>query len=264
MPDPLRGRWKYKDKNWIKKYIVEAKNKIKKQSKIKKISCLFAESILGCGGQVILPKNYLKEIFKEIRKNNALCIVDEVQTGFGRVGNNFWSFQEHDVVPDIVTLGKPMGNGHPIAAVITTEKIASSFNNGMEYFNSFGGNPVSCAVGKAVLEVIENENLQNNALYIGKYFLSELQKIKNKNKKYISEVRGRGLFLGLDIIKESNSLKPNKELAKKIINFMREKGILLSTDGPYDNVIKIKPPLIFNKENVDNVCKNLEIFFKKI
>ena len=264
MPDPLRGKWKYKDKNWIKKYIVEAKNKIKKQSKIKKISCLFAESILGCGGQVILPKNYLKEIFKEIRKNNALCIVDEVQTGFGRVGNNFWSFQEHDVVPDIVTLGKPMGNGHPIAAVITTEKIASSFNNGMEYFNSFGGNPVSCAVGKAVLEVIENENLQNNALYIGKYFLSELQKIKNKNKKYISEVRGRGLFLGLDIIKESNSLKPNKELAKKIINFMREKGILLSTDGPYDNVIKIKPPLIFNKENVDNVCKNLEIFFKKI
>ena len=114
------------------------------------------------------------------------------------------------------------------------------------------------------MEVIENENLQNNALYIGKYFLSELQKIKNKNKKYISEVRGRGLFLGLDIIKESNSLKPNKELAKKIINFMREKGILLSTDGPYDNVIKIKPPLIFNKENVDNVCKNLEIFFKKI
>ena len=157
-----------------------------------------------------------------------------------------------------------MGNGHPIAAVITTEKIASSFNNGMEYFNSFGGNPVSCAVGKAVLEVIENENLQNNALYIGKYFLSELQKIKNKNKKYISEVKGRGLFLGLDIIKESNSLKPNKELAKKIINFMREKGILLSTDGPYENVIKIKPPLIFNKENVDNVCKNLEIFFKKI
>ena len=165
-----------------------------------KISCLFVESILGCGGQVMLPKNYLKEVFKEIKNNKALCIVDEVQTGFGRVGNNFWSFQEHDVVPDIVTLGKPMGNGHPIAAVITTEKIASSFNNGMEYFNSFGGNPVSCSVGKAVLEVIEKEKLQQNALHVGRYFLSKLEKIKKKNKEYISEAMGRGLFLGVDII----------------------------------------------------------------
>ena len=264
MPDPLRGKWRYEDKDWIKRYINEAKDQIKKQSKIKKISSLFIESILGCGGQVILPKNYLKEVFKEIRKNKALCIVDEVQTGFGRVGNAFWSFEEHDVIPDIVTLGKPMGNGHPIAAVITSEKIASVFNNGMEYFNSFGGNPVSCAVGKAVLEVIEKEKLQQNALDTGKYFLKKLQHIKNKNKKYISEVRGRGLFLGIDIIQESNKLRPNKQLAKKIINFMRENGILLSTDGPYDNVIKIKPPLLFNKDNVDNVCKNLEIFFKKI
>ena len=264
MPDPLRGKWKYKDKDWINKYIREAKDKINNQSKIKKLSCLFVESILGCGGQVILPKNYLKEVFKEIRKNKALCIVDEVQTGFGRVGKNFWSFQEHDIMPDIVTLGKPMGNGHPIAALITTEKIASSFNNGMEYFNSFGGNPVSCAIGKAVLDVIEKEKLQENALSVGKYFLSKLEKIKNKNKKYISEVRGRGLFLGIDIIRDSNELKPNKQLAKKIINFMRDKGILLSTDGPYDNVIKIKPPLVFNKENVDNVCENLDSFFKKI
>ena len=264
MPDPLRGKWRYKDKNWARKYITEAKDKIKTQSKNKKISSFFVEGILGCGGQVILPKNYLKEIFIEIRKNKALCIVDEVQTGFGRVGYNFWSFQEHDVIPDIVTIGKPMGNGHPIAAVITTEKIASTFNNGMEYFNSFGGNPVSCAVGKAVLEVIEKDKLQRNALSIGNYFLNKLQKIKNKNKKYISEVRGRGLFLGIDIINEYDQLKPNKQLANKIINYMREKGILLSTDGPYDNVIKIKPPLVFNKANVDNVCENLEIFFKKI
>ena len=157
-----------------------------------------------------------------------------------------------------------MGNGHPLAAVITTEKIASVFNNGMEYFNSFGGNPVSCAVGNAVLDVIEREKLQENALKVGRYFLNKLQILKNKHKKYISEVRGRGLFLGIDIIQENNTLRPNKQLAKKIINFMREKGILLSTDGPYDNVIKIKPPLLFNKDNVDNVCKNLEIFFKKI
>ena len=157
-----------------------------------------------------------------------------------------------------------MGNGHPIAAVVTTEKIASSFNNGMEYFNSFGGNPVSCAVGKSVLEVIENKKLQENALSVGKYFLNKLERIKRKNNKYISEVRGRGLFIGIDIIKNSNQLKPNKQLAKKIINFMRNNGVLLSTDGPHDNVIKIKPPLVFNKQNVDNVCENLESFFKKI
>jgi 4-aminobutyrate aminotransferase and related aminotransferases len=219
---------------------------------------------LGCGGKVILPKNYLKELFKEIRKNKALCIRDEVQTGFGRVGNHFWSFQEHDVVPEIVTLGKPRGKGHPIAAVITTEKIASVFNNGREYFNSFGGNPVSCAVGKAVLEVIEQEKLQQKALEVGNYFLNKLIKIKNINKKGISEVRGRGLFLGIDLIKEANNLWPNKKLAKKLINYMREKGVLLSTDGPYENVIKIKPPRVFSKRKAELVCEKLETFFNKI
>ena len=264
MPDPLRGKWRYQNSNWIQKYIDEAKTVIRNKIKETKIACFFTESILGCGGQVILPKNYLKEIFSEIRRNNALCIVDEVQTGFGRVGRNFWSFEEHDVVPDIVTLGKPMGNGHPIAAVITTEKIASTFNNGMEYFNSFGGNPVSCAIGKAVLETIDNNKLQKNALLVGNYFLKELKKIQLKYKKYISEVRGRGLFLGIDIIQNSNVSKPNKKLAKLLINYMRNQGILLSTDGPYDNVIKIKPPLVFTKLNVDQVCKNLETFFKKL
>ena len=264
MPDPLRGKWRYQNSNWIQKYIDEAKTVIRNKIKETNIACFFTESILGCGGQVILPKNYLKEIFSEIRRNNALCIVDEVQTGFGRVGRNFWSFEEHDVVPDIVTLGKPMGNGHPIAAVITTEKIASTFNNGMEYFNSFGGNPVSCAIGKAVLETIDNNKLQKNSLLVGNYFLKELKKIQLKYKKYISEVRGRGLFLGIDIIQNSNVSKPNKKLAKLLINYMRNQGILLSTDGPYDNVIKIKPPLVFTKLNVDQVCKNLETFFKKL
>ena len=112
---------------------------------------------MGCGGQIILPPNYLKNIFNFVRKKNALCIIDEVQTGFGRVGKNYWAFEEHNVIPDIVTLGKPMGNGHPISAVITTKEIAKVFNNGMEYFNSFGGNPVSCAVGNAVLDVIHEE-----------------------------------------------------------------------------------------------------------
>ena len=261
MPDPIRGKWTKKNKDWIKKYIEEAKELIDKNfNKKNKLSAFFFESILGCGGQVILPKNYLKNIFKFVKNKNALCIADEVQTGFGRVGKNFWAFEEHGVIPDIVTLGKPMGNGHPIAAVITTEKIANSFNNGMEYFNSFGGNPVSCAVGNAVLDVIENEKLQNNAALTGNYFIKELNKLKIQFPKLISSITGRGLFIGIDLIKKGNPFIPNSILAKNLINHLRHKGILLSIDGPYNNVIKIKPPMVFNKDNVDFVCSEINDF----
>ena len=264
MPDGLRGKWKYLEKGWINKYISQVKitvDAIYKNNKT--LSCFFVESILGCGGQIILPPNYLKEVFKIIRKKNALCIVDEVQTGFGRVGNYFWGFEEHGIIPDIVTLGKPMGNGHPIAAVVTTKKIANKFNNGMEYFNSFGGNPVSCSIGNAVLDVIESEKLQKHAKITGDYFIKSLNKIKSKYPKYISEVRGRGLFLGIDLINNKYNY-PNEKLATLIINKMRQRGILLSTDGPYHNVIKIKPPMTFNKDNVDLVCSELNNIFKKL
>ena len=176
------------------------------------------------------------------------------------MGDKFWAFEDHEVIPDIVTLGKPMGNGHPISAVVTTREIANAFNNGMEYFNSFGGNPVSCAVGNAVLEVIENEQLQNHAKEVGDYFLNSLKIIQKKYSQRISEVRGRGLFLGIDIINE-NSNYPDEYLASKIINNMRDSGILVSTDGPFHNVIKIKPPMPFNKNNVDFF---LEIFEQNI
>jgi ethanolamine-phosphate phospho-lyase len=189
-----------------------------------------------------------------------LCIADEVQTGFGRVGNNFWAFEEHGIVPDIVTLGKPMGNGHPIAAVVTTTKIANTFNNGMEYFNSFGGNPVSCAVGDAVLDVIEKENLQKNAKIVGDYFIKQLRKIQIKFPNYISKISGKGLFIGIDLIINGNLSLPNQKLATKLINTLRLRGILLSTDGPFNNVIKIKPPLVFNKDNADFVCSEIESF----
>ena len=179
MPDEIRGRWTKKNNKWINNYVEEAKEIIHKNFNQKKsLSSFFFESILGCGGQIELPKGYLKKIAKFVRQKNALCIADEVQTGFGRVGSSFWAFEEHGIVPDIVTLGKPMGNGHPIAAVVTTKKIADTFNNGMEYFNSFGGNPVSCAVGNAVLDVIEKDNLQKNAKIVGDYFLKKLRNIQ--------------------------------------------------------------------------------------
>ena len=155
-----------------------------------------------------------------------------------------------------------MGNGHPIAAVVTTKKIAKVFNNGMEYFNSFGGNPVSCSVGKTVLDIIENENLQSHSYNVGKYLLKSLKIIQKKYSDQISEVRGRGLFIGIDLINYKNHI-PNKKLAIKLINHMKDKGILLSTDGPYNNVIKIKPPLPFNIDDCDFLTYELNQFFKK-
>ena len=257
MPDGIRGKWKYSDADWVKKYIFQVKNLIDNiYNKKRTLSCFFVESILGCGGQIFLPQNYLKEVFKLVKSKGALCIIDEVQTGFGRVGNKFWGFEEQNIIPDIVTLGKPMGNGHPIAAVVTTKEIANVFNNGMEYFNSFGGNPVSCAVGNAVLEVIEKEDLQNHADVVGRYLLNSLIKIKRKHSNLISEVRGRGLFIGIDLIKNFKN-QPNEKLATKIVNTLRDKGILLSTDGPNHNVIKIKPPLPFSKEDSDFLSHEL-------
>ena len=261
MPDEIRGKWTNKNYKWVNKYIDEAEEVISKTfNKKNSLSSFFFESILGCGGQIELPKGYLKNIFKLVRKKNALCIADEVQTGFGRVGSNFWAFQEHGIVPDIVTLGKPMGNGHPIAAVVTTKKIADTFNNGMEYFNSFGGNPVSCAVGNAVLDVIEKDNLQQNSKVVGDYFIKKLTQIQKKFPDYISKISGKGLFIGIDFICNGDFLLPDAKLATKLINSLRLKGILLSTDGPFNNVIKIKPPLVFNKDNVDFVCNEINGF----
>jgi len=149
-----------------------------------------------------------------------------------------------------------MGNGHPMAAVVCTDEIAEAFNNGMEFFSSFGGNPVSCAIGQAVLDVIEEEQLQQNAKSVGDFYIQELTKLQQKYE-CIGDVRGSGLFIGFEFVKNRFTLEPNTELAQKVKNELREKFILVSTDGPFDNVIKSKPPLCFSKENVDEVIENL-------
>lgn len=221
-------------------------------SKIKanesQISAFIAEPIVGCGGQVPLAEGYLQKVYPEIRRQGGLCISDEVQVGFGRLGDYFWGFEMHNVVPDMVIIGKPMGNGHPLAAVVTTTEIAQSFDNGLEFFSSFGGNPVSCAIGKAVLDVIDEESLQAHAKNVGAYLVQSLEKLKTQYPE-IADIRGSGLFLGVEIVDKED--KPATKLASFIKNELREKFILISTDGPYDNVIKIKPPLSFNKANVD-------------
>lgn len=250
MPDAYRG--KYRGNNAGKEYLGELKNILEQLKKNnKKISAFIVEPIMGCGGQLILPKNFLKEAFDLVRATGGICIADEVQIGFGRMGTNFWGFETENVVPDIVTMGKSMGNGHPLSAVVTTKKIADLFDNGMEYFNSFGGNPVSCAVGHAVLNVIKDEELQKNALDVGIYLKERLNDLKEQFP-IIGDVRGRGLFLGVELVKNENLL-PAKTEAHSIVNQMKENNILLSIDGPDHNVIKIKPPLVFNKENADEL-----------
>ena len=213
--------------------------------------------MLGCGGQVVLPDNYLREAFKYVRAAGGVCIVDEVQVGFGRVGSHFWAFETQKVVPDIVTLGKPIGNGHPLAAVITTPEIADAFANGMEYFNTFGGNPVSCAIGMAVLEVIENERLQQNAYRTGQRLLKGLLELMNRHP-LIGDVRGLGLYAGVELVTDRDTLDPATEHADYIINRLRDHGILISTDGPHENILKLKPPIVFNEKNADNFIAVLD------
>jgi 4-aminobutyrate aminotransferase-like enzyme/Ser/Thr protein kinase RdoA (MazF antagonist) len=220
------------------------------------LAAFFCESALGCGGQIILPPGYLAEAYAAVRAAGGVCVADEVQTGFGRVGSHFWAFETQNVVPDIVTLGKPIGNGHPLGAVVTTPDIAHSFANGMEYFNTFGGNPVSCAAGLAVLDVIRDEELQNNAAEVGGYLKHGLQQLQS-NHSLIGDVRGIGLFIGLELVRDRSTLEPADREAALLVERMKECGILLSTDGLFHNVIKIKPPIIFSKADADVVLTQL-------
>ncbi len=256
MPNTYNSIYSVPQNKIGKKYAEDATNKIDD------VAAFISEPILGCGGQVPLAEGYLKEIYREVRKRGGVCISDEVQTGFGRLGEYFWGFEMHKVIPDIVILGKPMGNGHPIGAVITTDKIAKSFGKGVEFFSSFGGNPVSCAVGLAVLNVIEEENLQDNAKNVGNYYLKKLNALKKKFS-CIGDVRGNGLFIGIEITKK-NSREPDTNLAQKIKNELRKKHILVGSDGPHNNVIKSKPPICFTKENAKTVVDSIKNILKKL
>lgn len=221
------------------------------------IAAFFAEPILSCGGQIPLPEGYLAAAFAHVRSAGGLCIADEVQVGFGRVGHSFWAFEQHDVVPDIVVMGKPMGNGHPIGAVVTTRDIAEAFNNGMEYFSTFGGNPVSAACGLAVLDVIEREGLQANALTLGQSFRDGLHELAQRHA-LIGDVRGEGLFLGVELVRDRTTLEPAAAEAHRLVNAIKARGVLLSVDGPLNNVLKIKPPLAIVQADVDTALSILD------
>ena len=253
LPDTYRGTYRNKETaghQYAQDLIISLENE-------RDIAAFIAEPIVGCGGQVPLAEGYLKHVYAEIRHRGGVCISDEVQVGFGRLGTHFWGFEMQGVIPDIVILGKPMGNGHPIGAVVCTEEIAQSFNNGMEFFSSFGGNPVSCEIGRAVLDVINQEQLQSHAHEVGTYMMNQFRQLSERYT-CIGDVRGSGLFIGVDIVKNHESRDTDRELASMIKNEMRSRNILISTDGPDDSVIKIKPPLCFTKANVDHVIEHFK------
>ena len=259
IPDSYRG--KYRGLSTGNDYSKEVKKCIDKiHAKKRGVGGFIIEPIISCGGQVELPNGFLKKTYNYIRKAGGVCVSDEVQVGCGRLGESFWGFQLHDVIPDIITIGKPFGNGHPIGAVVCREEIANKFANGMEFFNTFGGNPVSCSIATEVLSFIERYNLQKNALLTGGYLKKQLIKLSNKYPM-IGQVRGKGLFLGIELV--DNELQPLKDHANYLANRMKEFGILMSTDGPNDNVMKIKPPIIFNQEDCDKLIFYLDKIFEE-
>jgi 4-aminobutyrate aminotransferase-like enzyme len=256
MPDPYRGPHRGTDAG--ARYAEEVVTAIAAiEVSGRRLGAFMAESLIGCGGQVIPATGFLRAAADAVWAAGGVVIADEVQVGFGRVGTHMWAFETQNIVPDIVTLGKPIGNGHPMAAVITSAEIAKSFATGMEYFNTFGGNPVSCAVGLAVLDVIQMQNLQQHALEIGNRFLDGLCELQARHA-LIGDVRGLGLFIGIELVRDRQTLEPADTEASRIIDEMKSRGFLLSTDGPLHNVLKIKPPMVLTAQDVDDTLAALE------
>ncbi len=214
------------------------------------VAAYIAETLPSVAGQVVFPSGYLAEVYRQLHAAGGVCIADEVQVGFGRLGTHFWGFETQGVVPDIVVLGKPIGNAFPLAAVVTTPEIAASFANGMEFFSTFGGNPVAAAVGLAVLDVLEEERLQERALRVGNYWIARLKELQRRCP-LIGDVRGSGLFLGIDLVRDVTTREPAPDEASYVVNRLRDRGILCGTDGPHHNVLKLRPPLIFSEADAD-------------
>ncbi len=253
MPDAYRGALRGDRPDLGTAYGEDVREAVRSLARDGVPACAFiAESILSCGGQIVPPAGWLRAAATHARDSGALYIADEVQTGFGRVGSHFWAFEVDGVEPDVVTMGKPIGNGHPLGAVVTTRALADAFDPGMEYFNTFGGNPVSCAAGLAVLDVMEAEGLQRHALDTGTYLLAGLSDLKSEFP-ILGDVRGRGLFVGFELVSDPALRTPDAEAASYLANRAREEGVLLSTDGPDHNVIKIKPPLVFGRNECDRL-----------
>ena len=260
-PDPYRGLWGRDDVDAGKRYAADVKNLLDFATS-GQVAGFIAESIQGVGGCVVFPDGYLKHVYEHVRAAGGLCIADEVQTGFGRTGTHYWGFETQRVVPDIVTMAKGIGNGCPLGAVVTTPKIAATLAQ-RTHFNTFGGNPVACAQGRAVLEIIEREKLQENSLTIGSRLLAGLNHLKEKHK-LIGDVRGKGLMLGIELVKDRQSKEPAKEASAQILERCKEMGLLLGKGGLWGQTIRFSPPMCVNEQDADFLLDVLDRAFSDL
>ena len=264
LPDDYRGQFKRDDLKRGKKFADLVNSAISNlMSKQIGLAGFVAETFPSVAGQIIPPEGYLKNIYQHIREAGGLCVADEVQTGLGRLGEYYFGFEQQEVEPDIVVLGKPIGNGHPIGVVITSNEIAESFAQGPEFFSTFGGSTLSCLIGKEVLEIIDEEKLQENADLMGKKLLGGLNELQNSFPQ-IGDVRGMGLFCGVDLVKNRKTREEDPDMCSYIKNRMRDHRILMGSEGPKDNVLKIRPPLTIDEEGIDMILSCLQKIMQEI
>jgi alanine-glyoxylate transaminase/(R)-3-amino-2-methylpropionate-pyruvate transaminase len=254
-PDPYRGVWGRDDVDAGKKYADDVKSLIDFGT-TGQVAAFIAESIQGVGGCVVFPDGYLKHVYEHIRAAGGVCIADEVQAGFGRTGSHYWGFETQGVIPEIVTMAKGIGNGCPLAAVVTTPKIAQTLASRI-HFNTFGGNPVVCAQGRAILGIIDREKLQANSLKIGNKILGGLRELQQKHN-IIGDVRGKGLMLGIELVKDRQSKEPAREECAQVLETAKEMGLLLGKGGLWGQTIRFSPPMCVNEADADFLLEVLD------
>ena len=257
-PDGLRGRFRGDGPETGKAYgamVGEAATRLAGRGHPP--AMFIADNIFSSNGILTPAPEYLREAYRQVRAAGGLAVADEVQSGLWRLGQSAWAFETADVVPDIVTMGKPLGAGHPLAAVVTTAAIAEKFANKYHYFNTFGGNPVSAAAGMAVLDVIEQEDIPGNVRTTGDYLEQGLRHLQARFGR-IADIRGRGLFYGIELVKDKKDLEPAGSDAVRLREFLKENGVLLGTTGPHGNVVKIRPPMVFGRQHADYLLNKLE------
>lgn len=248
-PDVFRGQYRGEDAaDKYASHVIDAIDLLK--SRGIKLAAFVIDTIISSSGIVAPPPGYLRKVAEIIRSADGLFLADEVQAGFSRTGENFWGFEADGFVPDIVTMGKPMGNGHPIAGVVTRREIVEDFSKKSQYFNTFGGNPVSCAAGLAVLDIIEREDLQQNALDVGRYLVDELRCLA-EDHGCIGDVRGSGLFIALELVSDREARTPATDHAKRVVEDLRERGVLTGSIGPDSNILKLRPPMTLTRDNAE-------------
>jgi len=260
-PYPYRGPYGYDDPEAGRKYADDVKSLIDHATS-GQIAGFIAESIQGVGGFVEFPDGYLRHVYEHVHAAGGVCIADEVQTGFGRTGSHYWGFETQGVIPDIVTMAKGIGNGVPLAAVVTTPEIAAALKTRI-HFNTFGGNPVATAVGKTVLEIIDEEKLQQNCARLGTHILEGLAKLKEKHS-IIGDVRGRGLMLGIELVNDRETKEPATAECAQVVERAKELGLLIGKGGLHGQTIRFAPPMCITEADADFLLEALDVAFGEV